>query len=81
MASALIAVQKGFRTLLEKLSEQHGGKDGPWFDELEGVLIRDAKGTVTEGSAKDADGDLVKFGVDILQSTLHSFRRTLVVKD
>ena len=66
------------RTVLEELAEAHGNKAGPWLDDLEARLIRDAKGTITEGASIEVEAASLKVGIDVLQMTLDVVRHNLV---
>lgn len=61
------------RSVIEKMVEQRGGI-GPWYDELEKELIRDAKGTISEGLSIETEAGALKLGVDVLQMTLDIVR-------
>lgn len=80
-AAALVIMGHSFRILLGKVAEQHNSQDGPWLDELQDELVLEAKGMITEGFSIQTDAAIVKFGIDVLQTTLDAFRRSLVVKD
>ncbi|PWJ81473.1 hypothetical protein C7441_1104 [Pseudaminobacter salicylatoxidans] len=61
------------RTVIEEMVEQRGGI-GPWYDELEQELIRDAKGTIAEGVPIETEAGALKLGIDVLQMTLDVVR-------
>lgn len=75
LGAALVAVQTALRTVIEEQAKHHSGSE--WFDDLEKRLIRDAKGTVTEGIAIEAEANSLKLGIDVLQATLDASRRHL----
>ncbi|WP_457662733.1 hypothetical protein [Sinorhizobium medicae] len=77
LAAALIAVQSALRVTIEELAKLNEGKGQQWFDALEEVVIRDAKGTVTEDIPIQAEAEALKFGVDVLQATLNASRNQL----
>jgi hypothetical protein len=47
-ALLITAMGCSIMTLLDRLAEAHGNKPGPWLDEVEKTLVRNAKGTITE---------------------------------
>jgi len=69
------------RTTLEALAKRHGNQAGPWLDDMESILIREAKGTIAEGLPIEVDAASVKLGIDILQMQLDIVRRNLIAKD
>ncbi|MQW00024.1 hypothetical protein CN166_31150 [Sinorhizobium medicae] len=77
LAAALVAVQSALRVTIEELAKLNEGKGQEWFDALEEVVIRDAKGTVTEGIPIQTEAEALKFGVDVLQATLNASRNQL----
>ncbi|MDE3829334.1 hypothetical protein CN157_16115 [Sinorhizobium meliloti] len=77
LAAALVAVQSALRVTIEELAKLNEGKGQEWFDALEEVVIRDAKGTVTEGISIQTEAEALKFGVDVLQATLNASRNQL----
>ncbi|RVO51912.1 hypothetical protein [Sinorhizobium meliloti] len=77
LAAALVAVQTALRTTIEELAKLNEGKGQHWFNTLEEVVIRDAKGTITEDIPIQAEAEALKFGVDVLQATLNASRNQL----
>jgi hypothetical protein len=80
LAAMMHIMLTAFTTTLETLAAHKGGKAGPWLDDLQEILISDAKGTVAEGMPIEADVEGVKLGIDVLQATLDAVRYTLVGK-
>jgi hypothetical protein len=81
MGAVATVMVGAFRATVAELAQFHEGKPGPWLDELEKNLIREAKGTVTEGIAIEADAEAVQLGVDVLQAALDATRARLVAAD
>jgi hypothetical protein len=59
------------------LAEQHGGKAGPWLDELEEAAIQRAKSVVIEGMPLRLEHALVNAGIESLKSVFAEYRRHL----
>jgi hypothetical protein len=73
MAGALVLA-------IEKLAEEHDGHPDEWLDELEEVLLRNAKATVAEGIPIEVESEAIQYGVDMLQAALNLARHRLVRK-
>ncbi|ACE93919.1 hypothetical protein PYR71_29895 [Rhizobium sp. MC63] len=70
LGAALIAVQSAFSVAIAELSKLHKGNSPQWFEDLEEVVIANAKGTVTEGISLDVEVESLKFGIDVLRAIL-----------
>jgi ribose 1,5-bisphosphokinase PhnN len=79
-AAITAVVVPALRTALEELASRREGDDRTWYDELEARLIRDAKGTITEGFPIEVEAASLKAGIDVLQATLDVVRSNLIDK-
>lgn len=75
LAAVVAILQPALRTSIEALAERNEGAE--WFDTLEKRLIRDAKGTITEGISIETEASGLKLGIDVLQATLNACRNSL----
>ena len=75
------ALQAALRTTLTQLSKINGTSDLAWFDELEKILISDAKSAITEGLSEKDMAEATQFGIDVLQATLNAARHRFVIGD
>lgn len=80
LGSVVNVTATALRTTLETLAEVHGSKGGPWLDELEKRLIRDAKGTIGEGIPIQDEAAGIGLGIDVLQAILDVVRENLAAK-
>jgi hypothetical protein len=78
--AAANALEMALRTVLLELAKFHGNAPGPWLDDLEKVVIGDAKGSVAEGVPIEAEADALQFSVDVLKASLNFTRDTLAAK-
>ncbi|MGY4364061.1 hypothetical protein ACVW1A_000126 [Bradyrhizobium sp. LB1.3] len=73
----ITAMGQSIMTLLDKLAETHGDRPGPWLDEIEKTLIRDAKGTVTEDIHVVTEARGMGLGVEAITALIQRLRRKL----
>ncbi|WP_092148122.1 hypothetical protein [Bradyrhizobium sp. NFR13] len=77
----IVALSGAIDTLLTRLAEHHGNANGPWLDELEQEILREAKSTVAEGVQIEVEAEGMKIGVDLLDALIKRARFRLVTKD
>jgi hypothetical protein len=63
---ALQALASALEKVLEVLAEQHGGIIGPWLDEVEFVVINDAREVIASGATTD-EAALVGKGIKAVE--------------
>ena len=74
----IMALSGDIDHLLNALAEANGNVNGPWLDEIKQVLIRDAKGTVSESISIETEVVGMKIGIDLLDNLVERFRRRLI---
>lgn len=74
----ILALIGGVDHLLDGLAAANGNTDGPWLDEIKQVIIKNAKGTVTESISIGTEAAGMKMGVDLLDVLVERLRRRLV---
>lgn len=72
-----VALGHAVMTLLDKVADANGNLPGPWLDELEQTLIRDAKGSVAEGVDISIEARGMSLGVELVTALVHRLRRRL----
>ena len=77
-ASATLILASSLQTVLKLERDRRGVAAKEWLDELEKSLIRDAKGSVTEGIAIQVEAPALQYSVDVLQAVLDSVRAGIV---
>ena len=73
----VLALQSALRETLLMLADTKGDQALPWLSEFEDQLIRDAKGTVTEGIPVDDETGLVDSAIDMLKFVFDGVRRDI----
>lgn len=76
----IMALAGAVSTLVKELAKHHDGKPGPWLDEIEEVLIRDAKGTVAADIHIATEASGMKKGIDLLDALIKNERSILIKK-
>jgi hypothetical protein len=79
--TAMGVMTNSLRITLNKMAEEHGYQAGPWFDDLSDQLIREVKGTITEGIPIERDAASVGYSLELLEGLLGVIRGKLVSKD
>jgi hypothetical protein len=79
-AFIIAALGPAVRTLLDKLAEAHGNKAGPWLDEIEKIIITEAKGTISEDIPIETEASGMGLGIESLNALIQSLRRRLIVE-
>ena len=77
----MLVMANSLRLTLIQLAEEHDFQSGPWFDDLADRLVREAKGTVSEGISIERDAASIGFSLDLLEGLLGVIRNKLVSKD
>ncbi len=77
VVAAMAAASGGLRTAILTLAECHGGKPGPWLDQLEADLVRDTKNMVINGAAMEAEAAAVRYALENLTAVMGNVRRRL----
>jgi hypothetical protein len=77
MGMSLLVLQEALRQTLIMLAETKGDQALPWLSEFEDQLIRDAKGTVTEGISIDHEAPLIDGTIDYLKFVFDGVRRNI----
>jgi hypothetical protein len=80
MGMWLLVLRDALERSLIMLAESKGDKALTWLSEFENQLIRDAKGTVTEGVAIDREVALIDSAIDFLKFVFDSVRRQIASK-
>lgn len=80
-ASAALTLASALQTVLKEERDQQGTNAKTWLDELEKRLIRDAKGSVTEGIAIQVEAPALQYSVYVLQAVLDSVRAGIIDGD
>jgi hypothetical protein len=81
LATALVATTGALHQSLFALSAAHGGKAGPWLDQLEARLIRDAKNMTFTGTSIDAETAAVDAAVSNLRLVFGRVRQKLAARE
>ncbi|WP_149763154.1 hypothetical protein [Neomesorhizobium albiziae] len=76
MAMAM-ALQASLRAALEELAVVHGCTDGPWLDELEKTMFRDASNIWADGLPIDAELRAMDSGRALVQALTNALRAQL----
>jgi hypothetical protein len=77
MGICLIVLQGALRESLIMLAESKGDEALSWLSEFEDQLIRDAKGTVTEGISVNHEVALIDDAINILKFVFDGVRRRI----
>lgn len=77
VVAAMAAANGGLHQALFSLAACHGGKSGPWLDELEANLLRDTKNIVFEGVSFEDEAEAVAFALENLRGVLSNVRERL----
>lgn len=72
-----MALQSSLRTALEELAVVHDCADGPWLDDLEQIMMRDASNIWAEGLALDAELQALDGGRTLVQALTNALRKQL----
>ncbi len=75
--TALAATTSGLQQAVLALASCHGGKGGPWIDELEARLIRDTKNVVFKGTSIEAEAAAVRCALTNLEGIFATVRKQL----
>jgi hypothetical protein len=73
----IIAAQGAVTVLLDKLAQAHGYEEGPWLEEIEETIIRNAKGSVTEGVPISSEARGMGLGIEVVSALLRRLRRRI----
>lgn len=63
---------------LDDVAALHNDKLGPWLDDLEHRLIREAKNGTTGGASIELEAPASALGIEVLQGILNRLRLRLV---
>ena len=74
----MMALMGSVDHLLNKMAELNGNVNGPWLDEIKQVLIKNAKGTVSESIPIGTEAGGMKLGIDLLDALVERLRRRLI---
>ena len=77
VVAAMAAVNGGLQRTLIALAACHGGKSGPWLDELETMIIRSTKNMVFEGAGIEDEAVAVRYALDNLEAVMSNVRQQL----
>jgi hypothetical protein len=77
VVTALAAATNGLQQTILALAACHGGRSGPWLDELEARLVRDTKNTVFNGATMEAEAAAVEFALENIRVAVAGARRRL----
>jgi len=77
IVTALAAATGGLQQTILALAACHGGKAGPWLDDLEAKLVRDTKNIVFNGASVEAEAAAVEFALRNLRTAMDNVRRHL----
>lgn len=74
---AMAAANGGLHQAILALAACHGGKSGPWLDELEATLLRDTKNIVFEGVSIEDEAEAVAYALENLRGVMGNVRQRL----
>ena len=78
--AALAATTGALYQTLLALASAHGGKDGPWLDQLEAQFARDAKNISFTGTSMEAEAEAVEAALANLTLVMTKVRTTLAAR-
>jgi hypothetical protein len=73
---SILVMTGAFRTTLEKIAAEHGFQAGPWFDDLVGQLVTDARGTISD-MPESIEAEGVGVGLQTLEAVIQTVRNKL----
>jgi hypothetical protein len=77
VVAAMAAVNSGLHQTILALAAGHGGKSGPWLDQLEADLLRDTKNIVFEGASYEAEAEAIEYALENLRGVIGIVRQRL----
>ncbi len=77
VVAAMAAANGGLHQVILALAAGHGGKSGPWLDQLEADLLRDTKSIVCEGASYEAEAEAIEYALENLRGVMDNVRRRL----
>lgn len=75
-ASIVVVLQPALRTAIEELAKMYDYSAGPWLDEFEERLVRQAHETSVENAPTESGN--VNLGVEVLRATVDVVRQSLL---
>lgn len=77
LVTALASASGGLQLAIAALAQHHGGKKGPWLDELEARMIKETKNIVFNGASMDAEAAAVRCALANLTNVFATARKRL----